>query len=172
MAGKAGPTTPATSSAASRSRGDRGFALYELVLALAIVGLVAGVVFPRVTRGTGAAELRGRAQDVAALLRSDRNAALREGKEILSRIDLEEGVVASGASGARIAIPRGVKMEFVQSSRELRSDGGGIRFRPDGRSSGGVLFLRRRDTAYQISVNWLTSGIWVGVARAPAGARS
>jgi general secretion pathway protein H len=167
--GRAGLTTPATSSTASRARGDRGFALYELVLALAIIGLIAAVVFPRVTRGTGAAELRAKAQDVAALLRTDRNVALRRGREVLSLVDLEAGVVTSGTSAWSVAIPRGVKMEFVQSSREARADGGGIRFRPNGRSSGGVLFLRRQDTSYQVSVNWLTSGIWVGVARQPGG---
>ncbi len=129
-----------------------------------ILGLVAGVVFPRVARAPGPAELRQKSLEIAALLRTDRNTALRRGQEVLSRIDVEEGVVASGSGSRRVEFPRGVKAEFVQSSRELRVDGSGIRFRPDGRSSGGVLTLSRQGAAYEISVNWLTSGVSVGLS--------
>ncbi|MDQ3557741.1 MAG: type II secretion system protein GspH [Pseudomonadota bacterium] len=138
-----------------------------MVLALAILGLVAGVVFPRVARVPGPAELRQKSLEIAALLRTDRNNAFRRGQEVLSRIDVGEGVVASGSGTRRVEFPRGVKAEFVQSSRELRADGGGIRFRPDGRSSGGVLYLSRQGAVYEISVNWLTSGVAVGPAARP-----
>ncbi|MBA3517298.1 MAG: prepilin-type N-terminal cleavage/methylation domain-containing protein [Rhizobiales bacterium] len=167
MGGKAGLTTRPISSTGDRARGDRGFALYELVLALAILGLVAGVVFPRVARVPGPAELRQKSLEIAALLRTDRNNAFRRGQEVLSRIDVGEGVVASGSGTRRVEFPRGVKAEFVQSSRELRADGGGIRFRPDGRSSGGVLYLSRQGAVYEISVNWLTSGVAVVPAARP-----
>jgi general secretion pathway protein H len=88
---------------------------------------------------------------------------------VLSRIDLAQGVVSSGAGGPLIRVAPGVKMQLVQSSKEMRSDGGGIRFLPDGRSSGGVLTLSGRQTAYRISVNWLTAG--VVIAAVEAGAR-
>lgn len=134
-----------------------------------ILGLVSGVVFPRVVRPPGPAELREKAQEIAALLRSDRNAALRQGKEVLSRLDLGEGRVASGAGRQVVTIPSSIRTEFVQSSREVRGDEGGIRFRPDGRSSGGVLILRRGDAAYEVSANWLTGGVLVSAAAAEAG---
>jgi general secretion pathway protein H len=155
---------PATSTADDRQRRDAGFALYELILALAILGLVASVVFPRVVRGVGPAELRAKSLEIAALFRSDRNAALRQNREVVSRIDLSRGAVVSGAGGYSVAVPGGVRMELVQSDREASAEGGGIRFRPDGRSSGGVLSLRRADVGYQVSVNWLTSGVSVSAA--------
>ncbi|HEX9905387.1 MAG TPA: GspH/FimT family pseudopilin [Propylenella sp.] len=162
--------TPPTLSAASRGRRrDGGFALYELILALAILGMVAGVVYPHLARGPGPAEIGARAEAIAALLRTDRNVAIREGRPVVSRVDVGDGVVYSGASDRAVAIPRGVKFEFVQSSREALAGGGGIRFNPNGRSSGGALTLRRDDFAYQISVNWLTAGVLVG---RPAASRS
>ncbi len=153
-----------TSRADDRGRRDAGFALYELILALTVLGLVAGIVFPRVIRPPGPTELRAKALEIAALLRSDRNAALRQQREIVSRVDLTRNAVVSGAAGYAVEMPRGVATELVQSSREVRSEGGGIRFRPDGRSSGGVLSIRRGDIGYQVSVNWLTSGVSVAAA--------
>jgi general secretion pathway protein H len=155
-----------TSPADDRTRRDAGFALYELILALAILALVAGIVFPRVIRPPGPAELRAKALEIAALLRSDRNAALRQRRDILSRFDLTRNAVISGVAGYEVLIPRGVAAELVQSSREVRSEGGGIRFRPNGRSSGGVLSIRRGEAGYQVSVNWLTSGVTVAAAGA------
>ena len=76
-----------TSRADDRGRRDAGFALYELILALAIISLVAAVVFPRVVRAPGAADLRANAQEIAALLRTDRNAALRIAAFYEGRLD-------------------------------------------------------------------------------------
>jgi general secretion pathway protein H len=151
---------PATSSV-DRRRRDGGFALYELILALAILGLIAGIVFPRVARPPGPAELRSKAQEIAALLRSDRNAALRHRREVLSRLDLDDHRIRSGVGGQSVAIPSDIAVEMVQSSREVRAEGGGIRFLPDGRSSGGVLTLKRGTATSEVWVNWLTSAVLV-----------
>jgi len=165
MAGPVARTTTPTSSAARRR--DAGFALYELILALAILGLVAGVVFPRVARPPGPAQLNQKAQEIASLLRADRNAALRHEREVRVDIDIADRQIRSGAGGRVVVIPGDVDVDLVQSSREARAGGGGIRFRPDGRSSGGVLSLRRGGAAYDVSVNWLTGGVLVssGTAR-------
>ena len=151
---------PVISPAGSRRFGDRGFALYELILALAILGMVASLAVPRLTRAPGPVEIRTAAEEIAALLRTDRNMALRLRRPVISKVDVEDGVI-HGASGQVVRIPRGVKIEFVQSSRELDESGSGIRFLPDGRSSGGVLTLSRLDFTYRISVNWLTASVRV-----------
>jgi general secretion pathway protein H len=69
--------------------------------------------------------------------------------------------VLAGASDGGVRIPRGIKIEFVQSSRVLDTTGSGIEFMPDGRSSGGSLTLSRQNFSYQIYVNWLTAGVRV-----------
>lgn len=148
---------PVTFSAGSR-HGDRGFALYELILALAILGMVAVVVVPRLARAPGPVEIRTAASEIAALFRIDRNLALRTGRPVISKVDVEHGTILGG-SGEVVQIPRGIAFTFVRSSREGGEDGGGIRFLPDGRSSGGVLTLSRENFSYRISVNWLTAGV-------------
>jgi general secretion pathway protein H len=151
----------AISPTARRARGDRGFALYELVLALAIMGLVAGLVLPRLARPAGPVEIRNAAEEIAALFRTDRNAALSARHDVVSRVDVASGLVRAGSSGRIVEIPRGVRVELVQSSRELAGGSSGIRFLPDGRSSGGVLTLSRNDFSYRVSVNWLTASVRV-----------
>lgn len=132
------------------------------------MGLVAGVVLPRVARAPGPVELRGKAQEMAAVLRSDRNAALRQGAEVVTLVDLTHGSVLSGADGRRVDLPAGVKIDLVQSNREIRPGGGGIRFLPNGRSSGGVLYVSRGGASYEIAVNWLTAAVLVSPRAPPA----
>ena len=78
--------------------------------------------------------------------------------------------MASGVTGRGLRLPPGIKIEFVQSSRELGPAGGGIRFRPDGRSSGGFLTLRTATTGFDVSVNWFTGGVLVAAAAPDADA--
>lgn len=159
-----------TSSAGSRLGSDRGFALYELILALAILGLVAALVVPRLSRTPGPVEIRVAAEEIAGLLRGDRNMALRLQRPVMSYVDVENGVVRAGATGEVVEIPRGVKVEFVQSSRVLAAGASGIEFRPNGQSSGGVVTLTRETFSYRISVNWLTAGVRVTRNRAEGSA--
>jgi general secretion pathway protein H len=162
MAVKGEPATPPTSPTDKRGRRDAGYALIELVMALAILGLLASVVLPRAVRAPGAIELRATAEEIAALLRSDRNAAISERREVVSEVDLDEGIVASASLMRAIRIPPGVHIEFVQSSRMVGGGrDGGFGFLPNGRSSGGALTIQRGDTAYRISVNWLTGSVLV-----------
>ncbi len=61
--------TARISSAGSADRDVAGFALFEVVLALAVIALLAAVILPRLGPGTGTATLRAKAYSVAALLR-------------------------------------------------------------------------------------------------------
>jgi|FEC22Drversion2_1045045.scaffolds.fasta_scaffold00093_88 general secretion pathway protein H len=151
---------PRTSPAPDRRHDAReGFALIEMVVALAIIGLVMVLVLPRVAREPGPAALRAKAYTVAGLLRDDRNRALLDRRDVVSRVDLGKRVVVSGADGSYVRIPDSVSIDFLQSDQERAAGGGGIRFRADGRSSGGVLTLSRGPVGYRISVNWLTAAV-------------
>jgi len=143
---------------------DRGFALYELILALAILGMVAALVVPRLARAPGPVEIKIAAEQIAALFRSDRNMALRLRRPVMSEVDVANGFVRAGASGGFVRLPRGVKVEFVQSGNLLAKEGSGIEFLPDGRSSGGAITLSRESFSYRVTVNWLTAGVLVARA--------
>ncbi|MBE7197002.1 MAG: prepilin-type N-terminal cleavage/methylation domain-containing protein [Parafilimonas terrae] len=121
---------------AARSRnGAQGYALIELILALLIASLLAGLALPWVRRGGGASETQALAQRMAVLLRADRNAALREGRAVVSRIDAGAGSVRSGSSSSAILLP---PRWVIRSTASLER---GVRFDPDGRAQSGEILL-------------------------------
>lgn len=140
-------------------RPNGGFALLEMVVALAIFGLVAGLVLPRVDREPGPAALEAKAYEIAGIFRDDRNAAMMSRREVVSLIDLDRRIAISGSGGRAVRVPDSVGFDLVQSEAEVLPGGGGIRFFPDGQASGGAVTLHRGKVGYRISVNWLTAGV-------------
>ncbi len=138
-----------------------GFALFEVVLALAVVALLSAVILPRFGPGSGTATVRAKAFTVAALLREDRNAAIWRRRDVVSELDLAGRMVRSGASGRTVQVPSDMGIDLIQSDAEVQAGGGGFRFYPDGRSSGGVVTLYRGSVGYDVSVNWLTAAVTV-----------
>ena len=147
---------PGRRSAAGRRDRRAGFTLLESVLALALIGLISALALPWALPDRSTAALRMKAFEIAALLRADRNAALRSGRPVATAIELEARRIASGASGAVIVLPE---------SFDLRLESGrpnGFEFLPDGRASGGELTLARRQAALAIRVNRLTAAVEIG----------
>jgi general secretion pathway protein H len=68
------PTLPA---ARAERVGEWGFALIEILCVLAIIGLLAAIILPAIPRATSRATLESYAVQMAALLKADRNTALR-----------------------------------------------------------------------------------------------
>lgn len=156
----------ATIERSGRSGPRSGFTLLEVTLALALVGLVAGLALPRVLPNAGATALRIKALEIAALLRLDRNAALRTGRMVATAVDLPARRVRSGASGATIAVPATLGLRLATGASSS------VRFFPDGTSSGGELFIDRStlgipNASMSVRVNDLTAA--VSVRRIDAG---
>ena len=145
---------------AERSRGERGFALIEILCVLAIIGLLAAIILPAVPRSTSRARLEAYAVDMAALLKADRNAALRRHAAVATRVDAEARTVRSGATGRSVRVPDDVALQAVLASRCAgRPVDRAIDFFPSGMSCGGVIALARSGVGYEVRVNWLTGGV-------------
>jgi type II secretion system protein H len=68
-------------------RAERGFTLIEIVVVLAILGLVLAVVLPNLGPSTETVELRAAASELRALLRSTRSSAITANRDLVIVID-------------------------------------------------------------------------------------
>jgi general secretion pathway protein H len=143
-------------------RGEDGFTLLEVVCVIAILAMVAAVALPWLPSGTSRARLESYAAATAALLKSDRNAALRRQAIVSTEVNTQSRFVRSGASGRTVSVPEDVAFEALLTNQcNGHSQASQIRFFPSGMSCGGVIALTRSDVGYQVRVNWLTGGIEV-----------
>ena len=149
----------------SRTDAQAGFTLIEVVCVLAIIGLLAALVLPAIPRGTSQERLAGYAVEVAALLKGDRNAAIRTRAPVATSLDAQRRIVVSGARASTVEIPADVTFQALLAQRcGGRRVGVTIDFFPGGASCRGVIAIARQGVGYQIRVNWLTGGVEVVAA--------
>jgi general secretion pathway protein H len=152
------PTLPVAR--AERDTGEQGFALIEMLCVLAIIGLLAAIILPAIPRATTRAKLESYAVETAALLKADRNVALRRQIQVTTQVDAEARLIRSGVTGRVIRLPNDVSLNAMLASRCAdRSAGRSIDFFPSGMSCGGVIALARPGMGFEVRVNWLTGGV-------------
>ena len=139
---------------------ERGFTLLEMVCVLALIAMMAAVLLPLMPRHTSRSRLQGYVLQTAALLKEDRNVAIRRGTAVATLVDTRSRLIRSGSSADVVRIPDDVYFEAVLprtcNQREALST---ISFFASGMSCGGAVALTRADVGYEVRVNWLTGRV-------------
>jgi general secretion pathway protein H len=137
----------------------RGFTLIELVVALAVLGLALVLITgykPPWSRGLG---LDGTARELAAQLRLARSQAIVGNRTVFFDIDLAGHRYRVGTDAPH-PLPAEYRIALLTVAGEKAAPtAGGIRFNPDGSSTGGriTLALAKREVA--VGVDWLTGRV-------------
>jgi general secretion pathway protein H len=138
------------------ARKTGGFTLVELLVVLVIASLVLAMVGTSISRNISGAEMRNAARKVAASLRYTRTQAILTKSEQVFLVDTENLTYQAGEKKAE-TLPEGMKVELNTARSELTSETvGGIRFYPDGGSTGGNVRLEANGRIYRVNVAWLT----------------
>ncbi len=146
---------------------EAGFTLLETVCVVAVIALLAGLIWPRMGAGESRLSLERTAMTVASTMKADRYASLREGHEVSTVADLRQREFRSGSSRQVVQIPAEINLRATLSGSCPSSETQALlRFYPDGRSCGGVFTLVRGSEGFEIRINWLTGGIAVVPANA------
>ena len=145
---------PAGSSLVSRT--SAGFTLLEILLVLAILGLVAALTLPTLRRPPDKLRLEAAARTLMSGLRSSRVEAIARNDDVVVTMHVDRRILES-STGSTIQIDQEISVEMIFAAAERRRGAAGaIRFFPDGTSSGGDIILTLNKRRARISVNWLT----------------
>lgn len=134
-----------------RTAGDAGFTLFEVLLALMLMALLAGLALPTPHRPAGPMTLRMTAYGVLALLREARSGSANAGRPAEAVVDSRANALESG--GRSLVVPDGVTIALADRTASA------ITFAPDGTSSGGTVVLRTAADRVSVAVEGGTGAI-------------
>ena len=148
-------------------RGESGFTLLETVCVLAVIAMLAAIALPAFPRGTSRTQLEVYALETAALLKADRNAAIRGGIAVVTKLSAISRTIRSGASDHSVQLPQDVGFNAILARQcGQQAAGTTIQFGPSGMSCGGTIFLSRLGTTFEVRINWLTGGVEIARSNA------
>ena len=137
-------------------RQSGGFTLVEVIVVMVILALVMGLVATSMARSISGAESRQAARKVVAALRYTRTQAILQKKDQVFTVDTEKRTYVAPGRKA-IQLPEGIEILVTTARSEMTGENvGGIRFFPDGGSTGGRVDLFVNEREYVVNVAWLT----------------
>lgn len=147
------------SSTGSRPLAIAGFTLLELLVVLAIIGLVLAIVPPNLMKGSGAQALKADTRLVVSGLQYARTRAISLNVPVALVIDSQTRRLS--VDGKQIGnLGASTELSALNGQHVWQTGTGtAIHFLPDGGSTGGEILLSYRKTRYRLSVNWLTGAV-------------
>lgn len=134
---------------------NRGFTLIEMVVSLAMAGLLAGLAAPAMLKAFDSMAYQGSVRDVITNLRAARDQAIVKGRAtdfVLSPEDKRFGI----ENRLNNSLAKNITIDLIVSAEHRQPSRGVIRFYPDGSSTGGSILLKRENGGgIQIRVDWL-----------------
>jgi general secretion pathway protein H len=146
---------------------ETGFTLFELLVVLVLFSVIASASAPVIGRGFGGGRADVAARDVATALRRTRGHAMVANAERTLHVDVEGRTVRDDRSRST-ALPANLRIDFLGARDEqISGTTGGIRFYPDGSSSGGEITIEDGRSQFHVQVEWLTGRVVVVEAKTP-----
>jgi general secretion pathway protein H len=136
---------------------ERGFTLLELLVVLAIIGIVLALMPGFMLRGQPGLRVDVAARGIADALRQARSNAMMQNRDQLFALDVEEHLFRIGGQRAPVQMDKNIEVAFQTARSETVSETiGQIRFFPDGSATGGRIGLTLDGQHVEVVVDWLT----------------
>ncbi|TGD74107.1 type II secretion system protein [Mangrovimicrobium sediminis] len=136
----------------------RGFTLVELVIAMAIAGLLIAVTVPGSRKLYQSMQYNQSVRGVLGLLHEARRKALDSGKP--QDVELDTEALQITLNDKTRQLPEGFQLSVSTASEMNRQNLGVIRFYPEGSSTGGDLeIVSPTGRGVHITVDWLMGGV-------------
>lgn len=137
-----------------------GFTLIELMVVLAILSLIVLIAPTTLFKTTDTAEFMADARGFASTLKEARNKAIMERRESVVYLDVDKRSFRIDEHGEPETIAEDTVVK-IRSARSEQTDpgSGGIRFFPNGSSTGGRVSFERAGKHVTVTVNWVTGEV-------------
>ena len=144
---------------------EAGFTLLELLVVLAILGLLTALVAMRGPSVSHGLAVRSAAAEMTAALRETRQHAIAANRPAEFTLDLAHRTFRGG-DHPTVQLPSDLGITILTTTGEVRSAKVvGIRFDPDGSSTGGRIELATETRHIRIGVDWLSGKVSVSSAK-------
>ena len=141
----------------SNQKAARGFSLIEVMIVLALTGLLMGVVATNLTEGP---VLRESAREVLASLRHARSSAIMSQKQTRWIMDTTNKSFQIEGLKQERNLSAAIELKLHTAASEvIGSKQGAIRFFPDGSSTGGSVDVTYKGQTYKVNVEWITGRV-------------
>lgn len=136
-----------------------GFTMIEMIVVIVLIGIVASVVAFSFAKSLDSAKVQAASRDLVAALRYTRGQAIIKGEQKVLMLNLEKMTWTAPGKDER-ELPKDMILRLTTAQQELTSEtSGGIRFFPDGSSTGGNIAVLLGEREWRINVGWLTGEI-------------
>ena len=138
---------------------EAGFTLIEMLVVVAILGLMTTLILSNGFRVSPAVHARAAAQTISGALREARSQAVSSNRPVFFAIDLTNRRYRLG-QGLPETLPSDLHLSLL-TSQDLLASGqlGRIRFDPDGGSSGGRITITGGGQVWMVGVDWLSGHV-------------
>ena len=144
----------------SAARRMGGFTLFELLLVLVLLGLAYGLAVPMLGAGSAGLDLQSASRQIAAGLRKARGTAVTERREAVLMLDVDGRAFSVSGDPKIYALPKKIELaRFTAQSEVVRDKIAGIRFFPDGTSTGGRVTISSGSARQEVDVDWVTGRV-------------
>jgi general secretion pathway protein H len=125
-----------------------------VILAMAMVAVSALYRSP-----SGGVQVKAAALQTASRLRDLRAAAMTTASERLAMIDVNGRAIRFSDGRPILQLDRSIALRVTAADSVSGNAAAGVRFFPNGSSSGATISLKSKGQAYEVRVNWLTGRV-------------
>lgn len=140
----------------------RGFTLLELLIVMLILSFVMALTVVYIGRGGLGDDLKIATRKVVAAARQARAAAVLQNREVVFEIDLGQRLLGTENLARNLSLPEGIQIKVqAAESEQIDPKRAGIRFFPDGGSTGGRVTLSAGNRHFSVVIDWLSGRTFV-----------
>jgi general secretion pathway protein H len=139
--------------------GQAGFTLIEMIIVVAIMGLLTATLAVRGSPVSPATHARAAVRAVSGGLRAARSEAIMTNRSVFFTVDTVKRLYWWGAQPPE-ALPSDLRLAMLSTKDQQTDDAiGRVRFDPDGGSTGGRVAIAGGDRTWWVGVDWLSGRV-------------